>query len=134
MRITLDTNVLIAAFITKGTCHDVFEDVVRHHELVLSDYILGEFTKKMTTKLRFTRKETREAKALILERARRVQPIDLDPPPKLDVDDLPILGTAVSGQVHCLATGDKELLELGSFGNIRIVRPGDFWELEDDAR
>ena len=134
MRVTLDTNVLIAAFVAKGTCHDVFEDVARHHELVISDYILSEFTKKMTVKLRFTRKETREAKDLILERARRVQPADLDPPPKIDVDDLPVLGTAVSGQVHCLVTGDNELLELGSFGDFRIIKPGDFWKFEDDIK
>lgn len=133
MKVTLDTNVLIAAFIAKGTCHDLFEDVARHHELVISDYILAEFMEKMVAKLGFTQKEAREAKALIRERARRVRPAELENPSDIDEDDLPILGTAVSGQVDCLVTGDKELLALGGVSGIRIIRPGDFWKLEDAA-
>lgn len=133
MKVTLDTNVLIAAFIAKGTCHDLFEDVARHHELVISDYILAEFMEKMVAKLGFTQKEAREAKALIRERARRVRPAELENPSGIDEDDLPILGTAVSGQVDCLVTGDKELLALGGGSGIRIIRPGDFWKLEDAA-
>lgn len=137
MRVTLDTNVLIAAFIAKGTCHEVFEDVVRHHQLVLSDYILDEFTAKMTEKFGFSRKEAREAKALLSEKVllvRPIEPIEVEAPTGIDIeaDDLPILGTAASGKCHCLATGEKKLLELGAIDEIPILKPGDFWRMEDE--
>ncbi len=38
--------------------------------------------------------------------------------------------TSVSTQIDCLVAGDKELLVLSG---IRIIRPGDFWKLEDVA-
>lgn len=132
MRVTLDTNVLIAAFIAKGTCHEVFEDVVRHHQLVLSDYILDEFTAKMTEKFGFSRKEAREAKALLSEKVLLVRPIEVEAATGIDADDLPILGTAASGKSHCLVTGDKKLLELGAIDEIPILKPGDFWRMEDE--
>ncbi len=135
MRVTLDTNVLIAAFIAKGTRHEVFEDVVRHHQLVLSDYILDELMAKMTETFGFSRKEAREAKALLSEKVRPVklvQPIEVEAPTGIDADDLPILGTAASGKSHCLVTGDKKLLELGAIDEIPILKPGDFWRMEDE--
>ena len=43
MRIVLDTNILIAAFIARGSCNELVEHCVVHHDLVLSKPILGEF-------------------------------------------------------------------------------------------
>jgi len=40
MKFVLDTNVLIAAFISSGTCHEILEHVIRNHELALSDFIV----------------------------------------------------------------------------------------------
>jgi putative PIN family toxin of toxin-antitoxin system len=133
VRVTLDTNVLIAAFIAKGTCHEVLEDIVRHHELALSEYILDELTAKLTTKFGFSRKEAREAKALLLERAELVEPVPVEAPEGVDEDDRPILGTAASARSHCLVTGDGALLALGAINEIRILKPGDFWRMEDDS-
>ena len=36
MRLVLDTNVLISAFISRGLCTQVFEHCAKHHELVTS--------------------------------------------------------------------------------------------------
>ena len=47
MKIVLDTNVLIAAFIARGVCTDVFERVIDEHELLLSPFILKEFERVM---------------------------------------------------------------------------------------
>ena len=133
MKVTLDTNVLIAAFIAQGTCHQVLEDVVRHHELVLSNYILDEFTEKLTEKLRFNLGEVREARTLLSGKARLVNPVEIETPTGIDPDDLPVLGTAVAGQCDCIVTGDRELLQLGVIDHIPILKPGDFWKLEDEG-
>ena len=39
MRVVLDTNVLIAALITRGVCSDLLEHCFRRHEIVLSEFI-----------------------------------------------------------------------------------------------
>jgi predicted nucleic acid-binding protein len=43
MRVVLDCNVVIAAARTDGVCRAVVLDVIRHHELVLSEPILQEY-------------------------------------------------------------------------------------------
>ena len=40
MKIVLDTNVLIAAFIARGVCSDLLEHCARQHTLVTSEFIL----------------------------------------------------------------------------------------------
>lgn len=56
MKFVLDTNVLIAAFITSGVCHEILEHVIRNHELVLSDFIANEFKDKLLNKFQYTEK------------------------------------------------------------------------------
>jgi uncharacterized protein len=48
-------------------------------------------------------------------------------------DDL-VLATAVSGDADYLATGDKQLLTLGTLRSIRIVSPRRFLEILDDEK
>ena len=52
MRVLLDTNVLIAAFIAHGFCHELLEHCARQHTLVTSDFVLGEFRDKLTDKFK----------------------------------------------------------------------------------
>ncbi len=39
MKIVLDTNVLIAAFISHGTCNELLEHCALNHEVILSPFI-----------------------------------------------------------------------------------------------
>jgi len=48
-----NTNVLIAAFITRGVCSDVLEHCVRRHVLVTSEFILNEFCEKLIHKFKY---------------------------------------------------------------------------------
>mgnify|MGYP005838039229 CR=1 FL=1 len=50
MRILLDTNVLIAAFISRGVCGDLFEHLTRQHELITSTFILNELSEHLGNK------------------------------------------------------------------------------------
>ena len=45
-----------------------------------------------------------------------------------DKDDLPVLGTAIAGDVACIVTGDQELLALGSFRGVSILSPRAFYD------
>ena len=131
MRVLLDTNVLVAAFIAHGTCHEVLEVVVRHHRLVTSQYVLKEFERCLRTKFGYGTKEVREAVSLVSDNAEVVEPLKVEVAEEIDTDDLPVLGTAVAGSCDCLVTGDKELLELGRVHKTAIISPAQFWRFED---
>ena len=69
MTVTLDTNVLVAAFISRGGCHDLFEYLVRHHEIACSDHILDEFRTVLTNKIRIPESRVGATELLIRNRA-----------------------------------------------------------------
>jgi putative PIN family toxin of toxin-antitoxin system len=133
MRLVLDTNVLVAAFIAHGTCAELLEHCATHHALVLSEAILDEFRNVLIKKFGFTPDETRQVVGLLKSRAILVQPTRLPRPVCRDADDDVVLATAISGTCRCLVTGDKDLLELSEYQGIRIVSPGAFWEFEHNT-
>ena len=58
MRIALDSSVLIAAHISRaGVCAELLEDLLLHHELVISDFILEELGRKLVEKFSFPRRD-----------------------------------------------------------------------------
>lgn len=130
MRLVLDTNVLIAAFIAKGVCAELLEHCIRRHTVVASNFILNEFRETMAGKFKFTREETEAALKLLAPRVVVVEPATLDSPVSRDADDDKILGTALTGQCVCIVTGDKDLLVLKQFRMIDILSPHDFGEYE----
>ena len=52
MRIALESSVLIAAHISRaGVCAELLEDLLLHHELVTSNFILQELRRKLKASL-----------------------------------------------------------------------------------
>lgn len=133
MKVTLDTNVLVAAFISRGVCHDLFEHLVRHHTVVTSEFIMGEFQHVLIEKIRIPNSKVSAAEALIRERAVFVPDAELDTKVSRDADDDWILSVAESSESECLVTGDDDLLSLRDFRGIQIIRPSEFWEFETRA-
>jgi len=130
MRVVLDTNVLVAAFVARGVCTDLFERVIADHELVLSPHILDEFDRVMTSKLRFDQTRVERALALFRRVGRIVTPEPLEEPVCRDRDDDAVLALARSAGATCLVTGDDDLLILESFEQIPIISPRAFLTFE----
>jgi putative PIN family toxin of toxin-antitoxin system len=128
MRVVLDTNVLLAAFGTRGLCESVLEVCLAGHELIVSEHILNETRTHLTAKFKVPAKQTREMIALLRDRATIVSPKQLPVDVCRDPDDVPVLGTAVAGDADCLVTGDGDLLELGDFRKIPILTPRAFYQ------
>lgn len=126
MRLVLDTNVLIAAFIARGTCSDVLEQCIRHHEVISSEFILGEFRDKMIQKFKYSPQEADAAIVLLRSRLRVVAPAELKDPVCRDPDDDMVLATAIAGGAVCIVTGDADLLDMGRFLEIDILAPAAF--------
>lgn len=130
MRALLDSSVLIAAHISRaGVCAELLEDVLLDHELVTSEFILAELTRKLREKYHFPATLVDEVRRSIAHAAECVEPVEVPEDSCRDPEDLPILGSAIAGKVDLIVTVDKDLLDLKSFEGISIVKPGQFWKL-----
>ncbi len=130
MKVLLDTNVLIAAFISHGTCAEVLEYCVLKHDLISSKPLLLEFQEKLKSKFQFSRSEIKQAVRLFTPVLQIVVPQKLESRICRDPDDDLVLATAWAGKCKCILTGDKDLLDLKTFQSIDILLPGDFWRYE----
>ena len=130
MKILIDTNVYIAAFISHGACAELLEHCSRNHTLITSEYILGECRSTLIAKFDFTHLEATQAVQLIRTKASIVTPASINAPACHDPDDLPILGSAIAGGCQCLITGDRGLLKMKRHQTIDIISPSDFWRYE----
>ncbi len=119
---------LIAAHISRaGVCAELLEDLLLHHELVTSDFILVELARKLVEKFRFPLREAELVAAFLRRVAMVVEPAELPLDLCRDPTDIPILGTAVGGECALLVSVDRDLLELQRINEIPIIRPREYW-------
>lgn len=126
MRVVLDTNVMLAAFATRGLCEAVLEVCLTAHQVVLSDHILTELRRHLDSKLKIPTARSTEIIEFLRQRAEIVTPQPVAAEACRDPSDLPVLGTIVAGHADCLITGDRDLLVLGSYEGIPILSPRAF--------
>jgi putative PIN family toxin of toxin-antitoxin system len=128
VRIALDSSVLIAAHISRaGVCAELLEDLLLHHDLVTSEFILEELGRKLSEKFRFPKRDADQVAAFLRRVAVVVVPADLPSDVCRDRTDIPVLGTAVSGECALLISVDRDLLDMQRINEIPIIRPGEFW-------
>jgi putative PIN family toxin of toxin-antitoxin system len=128
VRIALDSSVLIAAHISRaGVCAELLEDVLLHHEMVISEFILEELGRKLVEKFYFPKREADRVTAFLRRAGIVVVPADLPTDLCRDSTDIPVLGTAVAGKCALLVSVDRDLLDMQTVHEIPIIRPGDYW-------
>ena len=77
MRIALDSSVLIAAHISRaGVFAELLEDVLLHHELEISGFILEELGRKLVEKFYFPRLDSDQVGTFFRRDGIVVQPSD----------------------------------------------------------
>jgi putative PIN family toxin of toxin-antitoxin system len=128
VRIVFDTNVLIAALIARGTCHELLEHCVVRHELITSDFILDELREKLIEKFKYPDAMADEAITVLRSRMKVITPSPLEIPVCRDADDDNILAVAVAVSCDCIVTGDKDLLVLNPYQAVAILTPRAFLE------
>jgi putative PIN family toxin of toxin-antitoxin system len=128
LRIALDSSVLIAAHISRaGVCVELLEDVLLHHELVISEFILEELWRKLVGKFNFPKRDADQVATFLRRVGIVVLPAALPPNLCRDPTDVPVLGTAVTGACALLISVDRDLLDMRAVHDIPIIRPGDYW-------
>ena len=126
MRVVLDSNVLIAAFATRGLCESLVEVCLSDHELIVSEHLLSEIQRNLTMKIKLPVGIIKDIISLLRDRGTLMVPDLVSEDACRDTDDIPILGLAQAASADCIVTGDKDLLVLGRFGAIPIYSPRAF--------
>ena len=133
MRIFFDTNVLLAAFATRGLCADLFAHVLVEHELVVGEVVLVELRAKLRLKFKLTKKAIDEVEDMLREHEVVPRPKKHLGPKISDPDDEWIVASAVAGRADVLVTGDAAVLKVAKRAPLPIVNPRGLWELLRNA-
>ena len=105
MRILLDTNVLVAAFATRGFCLDILQLVLAEHRLLVGETVLGELERILAVKLRVPHARVGEVITFLRDQAEVVAPVEAAPWADTDPDDRWILAAALVGSADALVRG-----------------------------
>ena len=126
-RVVFDTNVLISAFASPGGVPGQLYDAWNGggFVLILSPFILREFSRIAQLKLDFSAQKVRGAVRTLAMLAEMFEPDKLTIK-EIEPGDVPIIGTAVAGRADVVVTGDKLLLKLKEYQDIRVVSPRAF--------
>ena len=128
MKVVLDTNVIIAAFSTRGLCKDLFEICLSEQTVVVSAELLNEIQDKLEEVLRLPHSLVGEIVDFITSESLLVEPAPVPRKACRDPNDIHVLGAAITAGAEIIVTGDKDLLALDRYQSISILSPRAFWE------
>lgn len=128
MRVVLDTNVLISAFIFPGGAPEAVYRLALEGriDLVTSAPLLAEFGRVLSEKFGWEGGRAEEAVAqiarigVVVEPSKSIHVVEADP-----ADDR-VLEAAAHGGAEITVSGDRHLLRLRSWQGIRLVAPATF--------
>jgi len=126
MRVVLDTNVIIAAFASRGLCAEIFEVCLAGHTIVISEHILSEIQEKLIKKIHLPQNTVQNIIDYLRNTSEVFEPEQVESVCR-DKDDNKIIGTALRGNAKFIITGDSDLLALKKYEAIKIITPREYW-------
>ena len=129
MRVFLDTNVLVAAFATRGLCADVMRVVLAEHQLITAEVVLAEHRAVLIRRIKLPQATVEDIMTLLRDQEVVPKPSKPSEVPIRDPDDRWILASATAGRADVLVTGDRDLLDVASKTPLPILDPRGFWDL-----
>lgn len=131
LRIVLDTNVIVSAIIFNGKPRAIYDFVLNErYRTITSSTLISELTGILIKKFSFSLAEINLIEYQIREIFEVVHPKESINEVR-DVDDNRVLEAAIAGKCQYIITGDRDLLDLKSYHQIKILTPSDFLELLD---
>lgn len=127
MRIFLDTNVLVSAFVARGMCADLLQLVLAEHDLLTGEVNVIELGQVLEGKFRASPEQVQGAQQLLRDQIVVPRPPTPSALSIRDPDDAWVLASAEAGQAALLVTGDEDLLVVAPLAALRIVSPRDAW-------
>lgn len=135
MRIVIDTNVVASAVFFGGRPAELLRMVIRHEHLaVATDEIVDEYQATISYLLdKYGGKKLQLSIVPIFSAMEIIQATS-----KVEIcrdpDDNKFISCAIDGHCYYVVSGDKDLLSLEQFGNIKIVTVAEFLELFSDKK
>lgn len=137
MRVVLDANLLVSSLLVEVGPSAKALDAWRlgQYDLVVSPALVAELRhtlgyERIRRKYAITGEKVEALINLLQRRAVNVDAnVNLSGAVPADPDDEAILACAVDGQADLIVSGDRHLLDLGSFQGISILAPRAFLEL-----
>jgi putative PIN family toxin of toxin-antitoxin system len=128
VKVVADTNVLVSAFIFPGGAPEAFYRLVleRRIQLVSSRPLLAELGRVLCDKFDWEPQRAQRALEQIVRLADIVNPSESVADVEADPDDNRVLEAATEGSADMIVSGDRHLLELGSWRGIPIQAPAAF--------
>jgi putative PIN family toxin of toxin-antitoxin system len=133
IKVVLDTNVIIAAFVARGLSNSVFELCIDRYEVIISEFIIREIFEKLTDKIKLPRERIDEIIDFLKDSCTLVGYEKLKEKISRDEKDDEILALAKNSESEYIITGDKDLLILENFSGIKIINPRGLWEICKDV-
>ena len=126
-RVTLDSNIYLSALVFGGKPMRLLEVAVEGEIAVaISDAIIQEVRRNLQQKFGWSDARTAEAIDAIAAFTNHVTPVeDIDAVPSAPHDNR-VLECALAADSDVIVSGDSDLLALGSFRGINVVRAAEF--------
>ena len=131
MRVVVDTNVIVSAFLWGGTPRHLLDTVqAQHLELFTSRALIAELEDVLTREKFAARlRRTRFSAAYLLARynqfATLIAPAEVTVPELRDPKDIHVLACALAARAEVIVSGDDDLRALGSYQGIPILSPAE---------
>ncbi len=127
MKVVFDTNIYISAFVfPEGNAEQAWIRAIHNDfELYTSIAILAELAKKLQVKFDWEKQKIAQLIthinriARVLKTTQRINIL-------ADTPDNRILECATEGKAELIVTGDKHLLKIGHYEDIKIIKLSDF--------
>lgn len=127
VRIVLDTNVYLSGIIFGGNSRHILDILIsKKASAITSPAILLEISQKLEKKFKWSKDQiiviikTLAKTAIVVKPKKRLNIV------KIDKTDNKIIEAAVEGEVDYIITGDKHLLQIGKYQDIKIISPVKF--------
>lgn len=125
----MDTNVLLAAFLAEGLCAKLLLLARRgDFDLYTCPSVRDELEEVSTHKFKVNPEEIKETRALFAEAAPSVTPVAGSLPERQtcrDRDDDHVLACARATAADYIVSGDRDVLDVGTWQGITVVTPRD---------
>ena len=128
MKVFLDTNVLVSAYMARGLCADLLRHILAEHELLTGEVNLVELRRVLSERFHATPALVAAVEAELRDNTIIPKPRHPSTLPIRDPDDRWVLASAVEGHADMLVTGDKDLLTVVDASPIPIVDPRGCWD------